>query len=52
MGYMDKELNDLEKGTISTTEEIASIVYHQKHMPLFCVKILLFFVKKILHPDI
>ncbi|MGJ7923066.1 hypothetical protein [Neobacillus sp. LXY-4] len=30
MGYMENELNDLEKGTIYTTEEIASIVNNKK----------------------
>ena len=36
MGYMDKELNDLEKGTIYTTEEIASIVYHKRNAFVLC----------------
>lgn len=30
MGYFESELNDLEKGTIYTMEEIASIVNNKK----------------------
>jgi len=36
MGSIDKKLNDLEKGTIYTTEEIANIVYHQKDAFVLC----------------
>lgn len=31
MGYMEQELNDLQKGTIYTTEQIASIVNNKKN---------------------
>lgn len=36
MGYTDKQLNDLEKGTIYTTKEIASIVYNKKNALVLC----------------
>ncbi|AGK54020.1 hypothetical protein [Bacillus sp. 1NLA3E] len=36
MGYMEKELTDLQKGTIYTTEEIASIVNNKKDAMFLC----------------
>lgn len=51
MGYMEKELTDLQKGTIYTTEEIASIVNNKK-MQCFCVMIPHIFKKEIPHPPI
>jgi hypothetical protein len=36
MGSMEKQLYDLEKGTIYTTEEIASIVYYKKNAMVLC----------------
>jgi hypothetical protein len=36
MGYMDSQLDDLQKGTIYTTEEIASIVNRKKDVCVLC----------------
>lgn len=36
MGYSEKKLNDLEKGTIYTTDAIASFVLHQKNAFVLC----------------
>lgn len=37
MGFnSEKQLNDLEKGTIYTTDEIASIVYNKKNAMVLC----------------
>jgi hypothetical protein len=36
MGYIENELNDLEKGTIYTSGEIASIVNHKENAFVLC----------------
>jgi hypothetical protein len=36
MGYSNKELNDLEKGTIYTTEVISHIVHNKKNAIVLC----------------